>query len=150
MCTRMQCSPVTLAARCLLIFLCWVCLCSAAVGAVRRSSLVVSRGSVGGARLHECAMLGQDHGMHDALNLGLLPVCKATSYNLEVCRQGPTRRKCTKGLVSGPAEDLLPVSEVETGVNVRPAGFSRRQVVGHSPDKYQEVCWWCCDSLWPP
>ena len=29
--------------------------------------------------------------------------------------QGPTRRRCTKGGVSSPAEDLLPVSEVEAG-----------------------------------
>ena len=29
--------------------------------------------------------------------------------------KGPTERRCTKGGVSGPAEDLLPVSEVEAG-----------------------------------
>ena len=47
--------------------------------------------------------------------------------------QGPTERRCTKGGVSGPAEDLRPVSEVEAGVNFRPAGGVREQVVGHFP-----------------
>ena len=37
---------------------------------------------------------------------GLLPVCKSTSYNLEVCSQSPTGRKRVKGGVSGLAEDL--------------------------------------------
>ena len=36
--------------------------------------------------------------------------------------QGPTGRMSTKGGVSGPARDLRPVSEVEAGVNFRPAG----------------------------
>ena len=44
--------------------------------------------------------------------------------------QGPTGRRCNKGGVSGPAEDLRPVSEVEAGVNFRPAGCGRGQVVG--------------------
>ena len=35
------------------------------------------------------------------------------------CSQGPTERGPTKGGVSGRAEDLHPVSEVETGVNFR-------------------------------
>ena len=61
---------------------------------------------------------------------GLLPVCKSTSYNLEVVSQGPTGRRCTKGGVSRPAEDLRPVSEVEAGVNFRPAGRVRGQVAG--------------------
>ena len=64
--------------------------------------------------------------MHDARNSGvtggLLPVCKSTSYNLVGCSQSPTRRKSTKGGVPGLAEDLRPVSEVEAGVNFRPAG----------------------------
>ena len=37
----------------------------------------------------------------------------------------PTGTLCTKGGVSGPAEDLLPVSEVEAGVNFRVAGGVR-------------------------
>ena len=64
---------------------------------------------------------------------GLLPMCKSTSYNLEVVSQGPTERRCTKGGVSGPAEDLRSVSEVETGVNFRPAGGVRGQVAGSLP-----------------
>ena len=47
--------------------------------------------------------------------------------------QGPTVRRCTKGGVSGPAEDLRPVSEVEVGVNFRPAGGVRGQVAGSLP-----------------
>ena len=41
--------------------------------------------------------------------------------------------RSTKGVVSGPAEDLRPVSEVEAGVNFRPAGGSRGQVAGSLP-----------------
>ena len=48
----------------------------------------------------------------------------------DTVRKGPTGRKCTKGGVSGPAEDLRPVPEVVAGVNFRPAGGVRRQVVG--------------------
>ena len=64
---------------------------------------------------------------------GLLPVCKSTSYHLDVCSQGPTGRKKVKGGVSGPAEDLLPFSEEEAGVNFRPAGSVRGQVAGSLP-----------------
>ena len=35
--------------------------------------------------------------------------------------------------MSGPAEDLRPVSEVEAGVNFRPAGGVRGQVAGSLP-----------------
>ena len=49
--------------------------------------------------------------------------------------QGPTGRRCTKGGVSGPAEDLRPVSEVEAGVSLRPASQSRGQVVVQSPER---------------
>ena len=44
--------------------------------------------------------------------------------------QGPTGTMRVKGGVSGPAEDLRPVSEVEAGVNFLPAGSSRGQVAG--------------------
>ena len=59
--------------------------------------------------------------MHGALNSGLL------------YRKGPTGTRRVKGGVSGPAEDLRPVSEVESGVNFRPASQLRGQVVGQSP-----------------
>ena len=52
-----------------------------------------------------------------------------------VGRQGPTRRKGSKGGVSGPSEDLSPVAEVEGGVNFRPAGGVRGQVVGSLPGR---------------
>ena len=70
---------------------------------------------------------------------GFLPVQKSTSYCLRnswsdtVRGQGPTGRRCTKVGVSGPAEDLRPVSEVEAGVNLRPAGGVRGQVAGSIP-----------------
>ena len=80
-----------------------------------------------------------DSPMHDARNSrgagGLLPVCKSTSYNLEVVRQGPTWRRGSKGGASGLAEDLRSVSEVEAGVNIRPAGGERGQVAGPLPRK---------------
>ena len=46
---------------------------------------------------------------------------------------GPTGRRSSKCWVSGRAEDLRPVSEVEAGVNFRPAGGVRRQVAGSLP-----------------
>ena len=46
------------------------------------------------------------------------------------CREGPTGTRMVKGGVSGPAEDLRPVSEVEAGVNFWPAGCVRGQVAG--------------------
>ena len=62
---------------------------------------------------------------------GFLPVQKSTSYCLgnswsdTVRVQGPTGTKRVKGGVSGLAEDLRPVSEVEAGVNLRSAGGVR-------------------------
>ena len=47
--------------------------------------------------------------------------------------QGPRGKKRSKGGVSSPAEDLRPVSEVEAGVNFRPAGWVRGQVAGSLP-----------------
>ena len=41
-----------------------------------------------------------------------------------------------KGGVSGPAEDLRSASEVEPGVNFRPAGGVRRQVAGSLPSRH--------------
>ena len=86
--------------------------------------------------------------MHDAHNSGgtggLLPVQRSTSYFLgnswsDTGRvTGPTERRCTKGGVSGPAEDLRPVSEVEAGVNFRLAGrIGKGSVV--TPSLHPEV-----------
>ena len=55
------------------------------------------------------------------------------SWSDTVRFQGPTGRKRVKGGVSGPAEDSRPVSEVEAGVNFRPAGGVRGQVAGSLP-----------------
>ena len=68
-------------------------------------------------------MHGNGSSVHDARN----------SWSDTVRSQGPTGRRCTKGGVSGPAEDLRPVSEVEAGVNFRPAGRVRGQVAGSLP-----------------
>ena len=75
----------------------------------------------------------------------LLPVQKATSYCLgnswsdTVRLQVPRRRRCSNGGVSGPAEDLRPVSEVESGVNFgRPAGYGGRLQV-HFPGGNQAL-----------
>ena len=49
--------------------------------------------------------------------------------------QGPTGRRSTKGGVFGPAESLRAVSEVEAGVNFRPAGCLRGQFAGSPPGR---------------
>ena len=75
--------------------------------------------------------------MHVAQNsgevCGLLPVRRSTSYNLGGGGKGPTRTRSTIDWVSGLAEDLRPVSEVETGVNSRPTSSVRGQVAGSLP-----------------
>ena len=65
---------------------------------------------------------------------GLLPVQRSTSYN-KGGGKGPTGTRSSKGGVSGPAEDLRPVSEVEAWVNFRPAGSVRGQVAGSLPGR---------------
>ena len=60
---------------------------------------------------------------------------RGNSWLDTVRSQGPTGRRCTKGGVSGPAEDLRPVSEVKAGVNFRPAGRVRGQVAGSLPGR---------------
>ena len=58
------------------------------------------------------------------------------SWSDMVRLQVPTVRRCTKGGVSGPAEDLRPVSEVEAGVIFRLAGrVGRGQVAGSIPGR---------------
>ena len=64
----------------------------------------------------------QGHARNSVVSGGFLLVQKSTSYNMEMGRQGPTWRRGSKGGVSGPAEDLRPVSEVEARVNFRLAG----------------------------
>ena len=57
------------------------------------------------------------------------------SWSDTVRLHGPMRRRGTKCSVSGSAEDFLPVSEVEAGVNLRLAGVVRRQVAGSLPGR---------------
>ena len=75
----------------------------------------------------------QRHACNSVVSGGFLPVHKSTSYNVGTGRQGPTCTRRVKGGVSGLAEDLRPVSEVEAWVNVRPAGGVRGQVAGSIP-----------------
>ena len=74
--------------------------------------------------------------------LGARSTCRALPASVVPCLcanptattwQGPTWRKGSKGGVSGPAEDLRSVSEVEGGVNFRPAGGVRGKVAGSLP-----------------
>ena len=99
------------------------------------AALVARCSSPSSAAVGLC-MHGDGSFVHGARNSGgtggLLLVQRSTSYCLDnswsdtVKLQGPTRRRRgTKGGVPGPAEDLLLVSEVEAGVNFRPAGGSR-------------------------
>ena len=67
------------------------------------------------------------HVAHNSIGAGgLLPVQRSTSYSLIGGRKGPTGRRSTKGGVSGPAEDLRPVTEVEAGVKL----LASRQCTG--------------------
>ena len=81
-------------------------------------------------------------------------MCKSTSYSLRVGSEGPRGRRCTKGLVSGPAEDLRPVSEVKAGVNFRPDGGVRGQVAGSLPRRQPgtgtRACQGRCGHTYPP
>ena len=70
--------------------------------------------------------------MHDGGTL--VPDACSNSWSDTGSTQVPTGRRSTKGGVSGPAEDLRRVSEVEAGVNFRPAGSVRGQDAGsHFP-----------------
>ena len=73
---------------------------------------------------------------------GLLPVCRGPPVTAWIIRgrtrlgfRVPRAGRRVKGGVSSPAEDLLPVSEVEAGVNFRPAGGVREQVAGSLPGR---------------
>ena len=77
-----------------------------------------------------CALAASTHDSCSAPSSAVVPLCMhvdgtlacMNSWSDTVRSQGPTGRRCTKGGVSGPAEDLLPVSEVEAGVICRPGG----------------------------
>ena len=77
---------------------------------------------------------------------------RSTSYNLDACSQGPTGTRRVKGGVSAPAEDLRPVSEVESGVNFRPVAGPGCCAVSREATRtrFQEVSWGCGDTFGPP
>ena len=88
-----------------------------------------------------CALAACTHGFCSAPSSVVVPLCMhvgdtcacINSWSDTGRVQGPTGTKRVKGGVSGPAEDLRPVSEVEAGVNFRPAGGVRGQVAGSLP-----------------
>ena len=93
------------------------CLAGACAGAAARVCPVSSSSAVSAVAHARATTL---HGAHN-------------SWSDTVRVQGPTGTRRVKGGVSGPAEDLRPVSEVEAGVNFRPAGGVRGQVAGSLP-----------------
>ena len=70
------------------------------------------------------------------------------SWSDTVRVQGPTGTRRVKGGVSGLAEDLRPVSEVEAGVNFRPAGGVRGQVAGSIPRRQPGTGTRRCQGRW--
>ena len=93
------------------------CLAGACAGAAARVCPVSSSSAVSAvAHAHPSTL----HGAHN-------------SWSDTVRVQGPTGTRRVKGGISGSAEDLRPVSEVEAGVNFRPAGGVRGQVAGSLP-----------------
>ena len=119
----------------------------ACAGAAARVCTVSSSSAVSAVAHAHASTL---HGAHNSGSTGgLLPVQRSTSYCLDnswsetVRVQGPTGARRVKGGVSGPAEDLLPVSEVKAGVNFRPAGGVRGQVAGSIPWRQPGTgTWW--------
>ena len=83
----------------------------------------VSRGGVEGGFV--CCLCDSDRKMGGGAAPG-----STNSWSDTVHACGPSGGLCSKGGVSGPAEDLRPVPEVVAGVNFRPAGGVRRQVAG--------------------
>ena len=107
-----------------------------------------SSNSLGCVAAVACARLPAVPGLSATASSSAFPpaslavVAHARSTPLHVARNswsdtgrflGPTGRRCTKGGVSGPAEDLLPVSEVEAGVIFRPTGGIRGSLPGRQP-----------------
>ena len=124
---------------------------------VGSASAAVGSACLPAVRTHTCADVAasacggmavmQRHACISVVSGGFLPVQKSTSYDVGTCRQGPTWRRCTKGGVSGPAEDLHPVPEVEAGVNVRPGGYGGRLQV-HFPGGNQALVPGQARELW--
>ena len=94
-----------------------------------------------------------------ARNQGVLVVCclranpPVTTWRWVV--RVPGGGAAPKRSVSGPAEDLRPVSEVDAGVKLRLAGGVRGAGCRFTPWKatrhrYQTRWWWCGDTFCPP
>ena len=77
-----------------------------------------------------CCLCDSDWKMGGGAALG-----STNSWSDTVHACGPSGGLCSKDGVSGPAEDLRPVSEVEAGVNFRPAGWVWGQVAGSLPGR---------------
>ena len=92
----------------------------------RSAASAVARVCPGSSPLAVSAAVAHAHAptLHDACS---------NSWSDTVRVKGPTGTRRVKGGVSGPAEDLRPVSEVEAGVNFRPARGVRGQVLGALP-----------------
>ena len=96
--------------------------------AARSAATASVRVCLGSSSLAVSAAVAYAHTsiLHDACS---------NSWSDTVRVQGPTGTKRVKGGASGPAEDLRHVSEVEAGVNFRPAGRVRGQVAGSLPGR---------------
>ena len=94
--------------------------------ACRVAAAAAARVCPGSSSLAVSAAVARAHAstLHDSCS---------TSWSDTVRVTGSTGTRRVKGGVSGPAEDLRPVSEVEGGVNFRPAGSVRGQVPGSLP-----------------
>ena len=94
----------------------------------RSASAAPARVCPGSSSLAVSAAVAHAHAstLHDAC---------PNSWSDTVRVQGSTGTMRVKGGVSSPAEDLRPVSEVEAGVNFRPAGGVRGQVAGSLPKR---------------
>ena len=92
----------------------------------RSAASAVARVCPGSSSLAVSAAVAHAHAptLHDACS---------NSWSDTVRVKGPTGTRRVKGGVSGPAEDFRRVSEVEAGVNFRPAGSVRGQVPGSLP-----------------
>ena len=109
---------------------------------------------VGSRRLHGVEGGNSLAGVNSSREMGACAALGSTnSWSDTGCAQGPAWRRSSKGGVSGPAEDLRPVSEVEAGGNFsagrrctgslpgrQPGAGTRQQRVGvDTPSLHLEV-----------
>ena len=90
-----------------------------------------------------CALAACSHGSCSAPSSAVVPLCMLVVTHVHVkirvrtrsVHRVPRGEGGSKVGVSGPAEDLRPASEVEAGVNFRPASGVRGQVAGSLPGR---------------